>query len=87
MTWYDNRFSNAYGGLFYTVWDPTAGTPAASQFVSDEPFELTTETRASNRLGTTTGPAVDGTTIYATWADPRGADNTSHIRFAKGTLP
>jgi hypothetical protein len=87
VVWYDNRFGSDQGALFYGSFDPLVGTPAANQLVSDDTFELTTDTRASNRLGSYVGLAVDGTAIYATWADPRGADNTSHIRFAKGTLP
>jgi MYXO-CTERM domain-containing protein len=86
VAWYDNRFGLEAGGYYYSVWDPVAGSPSPSQFVSDATFAYSTETRASNRLGLYAGLAVDGTSIYATWADPRGVTSTSHIRFASGTL-
>jgi hypothetical protein len=86
VTWYDNRFGSANGGLFYTRWDPTAGAAAPNQLVSDAPFAYATDNHALNRLGNYSGLAIDGTAIVATWADPR-TDATSHIRVATGTLP
>ncbi|MBI5479341.1 MAG: trypsin-like serine protease [Deltaproteobacteria bacterium] len=87
VVWYDNRFGTEEGGFYYSRWDPVAGAPSASEFVSDATFAYSTEPRASNRLGNYAGVAVDGTYIYATWADSRGVTNTSHVRFAQGTLP
>jgi V8-like Glu-specific endopeptidase len=86
VAWYDTRFGLDAGGFFYSMWDSTVGTPSPSEFVSDATFTYSTATRGQNRLGSYAGLVIDGTRIYAVWADPRGVANTSHIRMASGTL-
>jgi hypothetical protein len=86
VTWYDNRFGTDRGALYYTRWDPIAGAGGPSQLLSDGFFPFTIERTGDDWLGDYTGLAVDGTTLYATWADPR-TDGTSHVRFARGTAP
>ena len=56
VTWYDNRY--AVGALFHSAWDPMTATATASQFVSDATFAFSTDPRAPNRLGTSTGLAI-----------------------------
>ena len=87
VAWYDNRFGTEAAAFFCGSWDPALSTIGANEFVSDATFAYGTDNRATNRLGNNAGLAVDGTSIYATWADPRGVTATSHIRFASGTLP
>jgi hypothetical protein len=87
VSWYDNRFGTSAGGLFYAAYDPVTHLVGASQYVSDEAFEFTIDRSTQNWLGDYTGLFALENTIFATWADPRGGENTSHVRFARGQLP
>jgi hypothetical protein len=87
VSWYDNRFGTSSGALFYAVYDPLTHVAGPNQFLSDAFFEFTVDRSTTNWLGDYTGLSVAGTGIYASWSDPRGTDNVSHVRVASGVLP
>jgi hypothetical protein len=87
VTWYDNRFGTSAGALYYAAYDPATQLVGPNQLVSDEWFEFTIERSAQNWLGDYTGLYTAGGHVFASWSDPRGVDQTSHVRVARGVLP
>lgn len=87
--WLDNRY-HPEGNVFHAMSPPAAqGDPLSfgqNTFVNSVPFPFRTNRNLTSWVGDYLGLITQGNQIYAVWADPH-IDSTSHIFFAKGTLP
>ena len=87
--WLDNRY-HPEGNVFHTMSAPAAlGDPlrfGRNTFVNSLPFPFRSNRNLTSWVGDYLGLIVEGSQIYAAWADPH-IDSTSHIFFARGTLP
>jgi hypothetical protein len=87
--WLDNRY-HPEGNVFHAMSPPAAeGDPLSfgrNTFVNSLPFPFRTNRNLTSWVGDYLGLVAEGNQIYATWSDPH-IDLTSHIFFAKGTLP
>jgi len=81
---YDNRFGNPDGVLWYAHTDSPTGAFGANEFVSDHAFPFTTNRMTNSWLGDYVGLDVKGGKIFASWTDPRNGMQ-SQIYVASGT--
>jgi hypothetical protein len=81
---YDNRFGNPDGVLWYSHTESPTGAFESNQFVNDMAFPFTSNRMTNSWLGDYVGMHVQQGKIFASWTDPRNGMQ-SQVYVANGT--
>ena len=82
VLFYDNRFGNPDGVLWYAHTQSPVGAFGTNEFVTDGAFTFTANRMTNSWLGDYVGLHVSGGKIYSSWTDPRnGTDSQVYVSF------